>query len=229
MRCLIAAPKERSCCSHQWQQKRREAPTFPTMRARSLCSTLCGRWPRSSGRQGSRYASLLGRSIPTCGLESAEASGDNVNAASRARAERAAQLPMQRFARPEEVASAALFRTDPQNRYITGVSLETLPGRCPLKRMGTLRSIQMSTARPAVDDAPGERLSAGGPNGRALAGSSWPSVRIRARAVGRAREVQAASPRCQTCKAWRNALEDHRVGRPSPTIDGMGRGQVRVS
>jgi 3-oxoacyl-[acyl-carrier protein] reductase len=58
----------------------------------------------------------------------AEASGDNLNAASRARAERAAQLPMQRFARPDEVASAALFLTDPQNRYITGVSLDVAGG-----------------------------------------------------------------------------------------------------
>jgi NAD(P)-dependent dehydrogenase (short-subunit alcohol dehydrogenase family) len=58
----------------------------------------------------------------------AEASGDNLNAASRARAERAAQLPMQRFARPDEVASAALSLTDPQNRYITGVSLDVAGG-----------------------------------------------------------------------------------------------------
>lgn len=58
----------------------------------------------------------------------AEASGDDVNAASRARAERAAQLPMQRFARPDEVASAALFLADPQNRYITGVSLDVAGG-----------------------------------------------------------------------------------------------------
>jgi NAD(P)-dependent dehydrogenase (short-subunit alcohol dehydrogenase family) len=58
----------------------------------------------------------------------AEASGDDADAASRARAERAAQLPMQRFARPDEVARAALFLTDPQNRYITGVSLDVAGG-----------------------------------------------------------------------------------------------------
>jgi 3-oxoacyl-[acyl-carrier protein] reductase len=54
----------------------------------------------------------------------AEASGD----ASRAWAERATQLPMQRFARPDEVARAALFLTDPENRYITGVSLDVAGG-----------------------------------------------------------------------------------------------------
>ena len=60
--------------------------------------------------------------------EFAEASGDTLDAASRAGAKRAAQLPMQRFARPDEVASAALFLTDPQNRYITGVSLDVAGG-----------------------------------------------------------------------------------------------------
>lgn len=44
----------------------------------------------------------------------AEASGDSIDAAFRARAERAAQLPMQPFARPNEVASAAIFLTDPK-------------------------------------------------------------------------------------------------------------------
>ena len=58
----------------------------------------------------------------------AEASGDNLNAASLAHAKRAAQLPMQRFARPDEVASAALSPTHPQNRYITGVSLDVAGG-----------------------------------------------------------------------------------------------------
>jgi NAD(P)-dependent dehydrogenase (short-subunit alcohol dehydrogenase family) len=58
----------------------------------------------------------------------AEASGNDIGAATRARAERAAQLPMQRFARPDEVAGAALFLTDPQNRYITGVSLDVAGG-----------------------------------------------------------------------------------------------------
>lgn len=58
----------------------------------------------------------------------AEASGSDAGAATRARAERAAQLPMQRFAQPDEVASAALFLTDPRNRYITGVSLDVAGG-----------------------------------------------------------------------------------------------------
>jgi 3-oxoacyl-[acyl-carrier protein] reductase len=58
----------------------------------------------------------------------AEASGDAIDAASRARADRAAQLPMQRFAQPNEVASAAIFLTDPKNRYITGVSLDVAGG-----------------------------------------------------------------------------------------------------
>ena len=58
----------------------------------------------------------------------AEASGNAPDSAARARAERAAQLPMQRFARPDEVASAALFLTDPRNRYITGVSLDVAGG-----------------------------------------------------------------------------------------------------
>ncbi|WPO88834.1 SDR family oxidoreductase (plasmid) [Herbiconiux sp. KACC 21604] len=58
----------------------------------------------------------------------ADASGDDADAADRARAERAAQLPMQRFARPEEVANAALFLADPRNRYITGVSLDVAGG-----------------------------------------------------------------------------------------------------
>jgi Dehydrogenases with different specificities (related to short-chain alcohol dehydrogenases) len=58
----------------------------------------------------------------------ADASGDAADSASRARAVRAAQLPMQRFAQPDEIASAALFLTDPQNRYITGVSLDVAGG-----------------------------------------------------------------------------------------------------
>ncbi|WP_308467187.1 SDR family NAD(P)-dependent oxidoreductase [Rathayibacter soli] len=58
----------------------------------------------------------------------ADASGDAADSATRARAERAAQLPMQRFAQPDEVASAALFLTDPRNRYITGVSLDVAGG-----------------------------------------------------------------------------------------------------
>lgn len=58
----------------------------------------------------------------------ADASGDAADSATRARAERAAQLPMQRFAQPDEVANAALFLTDPLNRYITGVSLDVAGG-----------------------------------------------------------------------------------------------------
>lgn len=44
------------------------------------------------------------------------------------RAKRAAQLPMRRFAEPEEVARAILFLSDPDNRYITGVSLDVAGG-----------------------------------------------------------------------------------------------------
>ncbi|MCR2816861.1 SDR family NAD(P)-dependent oxidoreductase [Microbacterium jiangjiandongii] len=58
----------------------------------------------------------------------ASASGTEVDAAARARAQRAAQLPMGRFAEPDEVARAALFLTDPANRYITGVSLDVAGG-----------------------------------------------------------------------------------------------------
>lgn len=58
----------------------------------------------------------------------ADASGDEDDSAAKARAARAAQLPMKRFARPDEVANAALFLTDPANRYITGVSLDVAGG-----------------------------------------------------------------------------------------------------
>ena len=44
------------------------------------------------------------------------------------RAQRAAQLPMGRFAEPEEVARAILFLADPDNRYITGVALDVAGG-----------------------------------------------------------------------------------------------------
>lgn len=44
------------------------------------------------------------------------------------RARRAAQLPMGRFAEPDEVARAILFLADPDNRYITGVSLDVAGG-----------------------------------------------------------------------------------------------------
>ncbi|MGV2985744.1 SDR family NAD(P)-dependent oxidoreductase [Microbacterium sp. AGC85] len=58
----------------------------------------------------------------------AKSAGADVEAALQARAERASQLPMGRFARPDEVANAALFLTDPSNRYITGVSLDVAGG-----------------------------------------------------------------------------------------------------
>ena len=61
--------------------------------------------------------------------------------ASRARSERAAQLPMQRFARSNEVSSAALFLTHPQNRYITGVSLDVAGGRAPRDRLVTSKCL----------------------------------------------------------------------------------------
>ena len=44
------------------------------------------------------------------------------------RAKRAAQLPMRRFAEPYEVARAIRFLADPENRYITGVSLDVAGG-----------------------------------------------------------------------------------------------------
>jgi NAD(P)-dependent dehydrogenase (short-subunit alcohol dehydrogenase family) len=53
---------------------------------------------------------------------------DQSGSAQAARDTRAAQLPMQRFAEPEEVASAIAFLTDPTNRYITGVSLDVAGG-----------------------------------------------------------------------------------------------------
>lgn len=53
---------------------------------------------------------------------------DQSGSAQAARDARAAQLPMQRFAEPTEVASAISFLTDPSNRYITGVSLDVAGG-----------------------------------------------------------------------------------------------------
>lgn len=58
----------------------------------------------------------------------AEGVGEDAAGAAQARRERAAQLPMQRFAQPDEVSNAALFLTHPQNRYITGVSLDVAGG-----------------------------------------------------------------------------------------------------
>lgn len=48
--------------------------------------------------------------------------------AAASRAKRAAQLPMRRFAEPDEVARAILFLADPDNRYITGVTLDVAGG-----------------------------------------------------------------------------------------------------
>lgn len=53
---------------------------------------------------------------------------DQSGSAQAARDARAAQLPMQRFAEPAEVANAITFLTDPANRYITGVSLDVAGG-----------------------------------------------------------------------------------------------------
>lgn len=53
---------------------------------------------------------------------------DQSGSAQAARDARAAQLPMQRFAETDEVASAITFLTGPTNRYITGVSLDVAGG-----------------------------------------------------------------------------------------------------
>lgn len=53
---------------------------------------------------------------------------DRSGSAQATRDPRAAQLPMQRFAEPEEVASASAFLTDPVNRYVIGVSLDVAGG-----------------------------------------------------------------------------------------------------
>lgn len=44
------------------------------------------------------------------------------------RARRAAQLPMGRFAEPDEIARAILFLADPDNRYVTGITLDVAGG-----------------------------------------------------------------------------------------------------
>ncbi|GAA2363504.1 3-oxoacyl-ACP reductase [Saccharopolyspora halophila] len=46
----------------------------------------------------------------------------------RARRARAAQIPMGRFAEPDEVAATIAFLTDPANRYLTGLSLDVAGG-----------------------------------------------------------------------------------------------------
>lgn len=53
---------------------------------------------------------------------------DQSGTAQAARDARAAQLPMRRFAEPDEVAGAIVFLTDRPNRYITGVSLDVAGG-----------------------------------------------------------------------------------------------------
>jgi NAD(P)-dependent dehydrogenase (short-subunit alcohol dehydrogenase family) len=53
---------------------------------------------------------------------------DQSGSAQAARDARAAQLPMQRFAEPAEVANAISFLTDRVNRYVTGVSLDVAGG-----------------------------------------------------------------------------------------------------
>lgn len=53
---------------------------------------------------------------------------DQSGSAQAARDARAAQLPMGRFAEPEEVASAVAFLTDASNRYVSGVSLDVAGG-----------------------------------------------------------------------------------------------------
>jgi NAD(P)-dependent dehydrogenase (short-subunit alcohol dehydrogenase family) len=53
---------------------------------------------------------------------------DQSGSAQAARDARAAQLPMRRFAEPEEVADAIQFLTDARTRYITGVSLDVAGG-----------------------------------------------------------------------------------------------------
>jgi NAD(P)-dependent dehydrogenase (short-subunit alcohol dehydrogenase family) len=48
--------------------------------------------------------------------------------AQAARDARAAQLPMQRFAEPDDVARAVVFLTAKENRYLTGLSLDVAGG-----------------------------------------------------------------------------------------------------
>lgn len=60
--------------------------------------------------------------------QKARDSGGDPGAAEAARAARAAQLPMRRFAQPEEVTNAIMFLTAEENRYITGTSLDVAGG-----------------------------------------------------------------------------------------------------
>lgn len=57
----------------------------------------------------------------------AQKAGDS-GAADAARAARAAELPMGRFAQPVEVVRSVLFLTAPENRYLTGVTLDVAGG-----------------------------------------------------------------------------------------------------
>ncbi|QRP46017.1 SDR family NAD(P)-dependent oxidoreductase [Amycolatopsis sp. FDAARGOS 1241] len=56
------------------------------------------------------------------------AAGGDPDGDRRARQARAAQIPMGRFAEPEEVAATIAFLTDPENRYLTGLSLDVAGG-----------------------------------------------------------------------------------------------------
>ncbi|AQW54251.1 SDR family NAD(P)-dependent oxidoreductase [Streptomyces violaceusniger] len=56
------------------------------------------------------------------------AGGGDPEGDQRARQARAAQIPMGRFAEPEEVAATIAFLTDPTNRYLTGLSLDVAGG-----------------------------------------------------------------------------------------------------
>jgi len=56
------------------------------------------------------------------------AGGSDPDGDQRARQARAAQIPMGRFAEPEEVAATITFLTDPANRYLTGLSLDVAGG-----------------------------------------------------------------------------------------------------
>jgi len=60
--------------------------------------------------------------------QKARDSGADPASATGASAARALQLPMRRFAQPEEVTRAIVFLTLPENRYISGVSLDVAGG-----------------------------------------------------------------------------------------------------
>lgn len=58
----------------------------------------------------------------------AQKAADLADGQSDPRAERAAQIPMGRFAQPAEVARVVVNLTDPVNRYLTGLSLDVAGG-----------------------------------------------------------------------------------------------------